>query len=111
MIITAANTVSRATNRRLRAASKHERNDQRDLDHRDGEREHERAERLADPMRDHLGVMHGGEHAATRPAAMQPGGQGGRDVWRRRAGSSRPGALARKIHGGLVGAAQAADPA
>lgn len=48
----------------LGAGRQHHRDDQRDLDHGDGDREHERAERLADAVRDDFGVMHRGEHRA-----------------------------------------------
>ena len=61
MIMTAAKTVSRAS-AAVGAAGEHHRDDQRDLDHGDREREDQRAERLADPVRDHFGVMDGGEH-------------------------------------------------
>ena len=50
--------------RRGLAAGQHHRHDQRDLDHRDRECEHEGAERLADTVCDHLGVMHRRDHAA-----------------------------------------------
>jgi hypothetical protein len=51
--------------RRLRVASReHHGYDQRDLDHRDGDRERERTERLTDPMRDDFGVVDGGEDDA-----------------------------------------------
>jgi hypothetical protein len=43
--------------RRLGAAGEHHREDQRDLDHRHREREDERSERLADAVRDDLGVV------------------------------------------------------
>ena len=59
VIITAAKTVSRASDGGLRAAGDHQRDDQRDLDDRDRDGEHQRAERLADPVGDHLGVVHG----------------------------------------------------
>ena len=69
VIITAANTVSRASDGGVGAAGDHQRDDQRHLDdgHRDGE--HERAERLAHPVRDDLGVVHGGEHGAGQAGA------------------------------------------
>jgi hypothetical protein len=60
MIITAAKIVRQR--RRLVAAGKHHRHDQRHLDHRDRDRQHQRAERLADLVRDDLGVMDGGDH-------------------------------------------------
>ena len=47
---------------RGRAAGHHHRADQGELDHGDCQREHERAERLADAMRDDFRVMHAGEH-------------------------------------------------
>jgi hypothetical protein len=61
VIITAANTVSawRSPN-----PGQHQRHDQRDLDHRHGDRENERAERLADAVGDDLGMMDRGEHRA-----------------------------------------------
>ena len=74
---------------RQRAAAvpggQHHRNDQRDLDHRDGDGEHDRAERLAHPQRDDFGVMHGSEHGGQQqqrqpgsaPRARRPG-RGGR---------------------------------
>ena len=46
-----------------RAAGEHERDDERHLDHGDRERQHQRAEGFADPVGDHLGVVHGREHA------------------------------------------------
>ena len=56
--------------RGLVAAGDHERDDQRHLDHGDRDREHERPERLADPVRHHLGVVDGGQHG---PGQQQPG--------------------------------------
>ena len=50
--------------RLFRAAGEHDRDDQRDLDHGDGNREHQRAERLAGAVSDDLGVMHRGEDRA-----------------------------------------------
>ena len=64
VIITAAKTVSRASVAVLSAAADHQRDDQRDLDDRDRDGEHQRAERLTDPVRDHLGVVHGGQDGA-----------------------------------------------
>ena len=46
----------------LRPTGEHHRDDQGTLDHRYREREDERPERLADTVRDHLGVMHGHEY-------------------------------------------------
>jgi hypothetical protein len=63
MIITAANTVSRARPT-FRAGAEHHRHDQRDFDDGHGDREHERAERFADAVRDDFGVMDRGEHGA-----------------------------------------------
>jgi ribonuclease E len=45
-------------------AGKHDREDQRQLDHRHGDREDEGAERLADAVGDHLGVVHRRENGA-----------------------------------------------
>ena len=42
------------------AAGQHHRQDEGHLDHRDRDREHERAVGLAHAMRHHLGVVHGG---------------------------------------------------
>ena len=61
VIIAAANTVSRASVAFLRVAD-HQRDDQADLDDGDRDRQHQRAERLADAVRDHLGVVDGGDH-------------------------------------------------
>ena len=62
VIITAANTVSRASDAVPSPPDDHQRHDQRDLDHGDRDRQHQRAERLADPVGDDLGVVHRGEH-------------------------------------------------
>ena len=43
------------------AAAEHQGQDQRDLDDRDGDREHQGAERLTHPVGDHLGVVDGSE--------------------------------------------------
>ena len=64
MIITAANTVSRASVAVSSPPGDHQRHDQRDLDDRHRDREHERAERLPHPVRDDLGVVDRGEHGA-----------------------------------------------
>ena len=61
MIMTAAYIVSRGERRLVFAAGEHHRDDQRRFDRRDGECQDQRAERLADAMRDDLGVMHGGD--------------------------------------------------
>jgi hypothetical protein len=45
----------------LRSAGARQRDDERDLDHRDRDGEHERPERLPHPVRDDLGVVHRGE--------------------------------------------------
>ena len=50
--------------RGLRAAGDHQGDDQRHLDHGDGDREDQRAERLADPVGDDLRVVHRGEHGS-----------------------------------------------
>jgi hypothetical protein len=68
MIITAANTVSRPAPS-SRAAGQHQRDDERDLDHGDGDREHHRAERLAHAVRDDLRVVNGRQHAADQAGA------------------------------------------
>ncbi len=64
MIITAAKTVSRASAVGVGTAREHQRHDQRDFDHGDRDRQHQRAERLAHAVRDDLGVVHGREHGA-----------------------------------------------
>jgi len=46
------------------AAGEHHRDDQGHLDHRHGDGEDERAERLVDAMGDDLGVVHRGQHRA-----------------------------------------------
>ncbi len=56
-----------------RAARQHGGDDQRGLDHRNGERQQHRAERLADLQRDHFGMMDRGEHRAEQ----QHGGKAG----------------------------------
>jgi hypothetical protein len=48
--------------RGLRPAGDHQRDDERHLDDRHGDREHERAERLPDPVGDHLRVVDGRQH-------------------------------------------------
>ncbi len=68
--------------RRRGTAGQHQRNDQRDFDHRDRDGQHQRAERLADAMRDDLGVMHRRQHAAD---------QSGRDEHQVRAAEARAG--------------------
>ena len=45
------------------AARQHHRDDKGDLDDRDGDRQDQRAERLAGAMGDHLRVMYRGQHA------------------------------------------------
>jgi hypothetical protein len=79
------------------AARDRQGNDQGDLDGGHGHRQHQRAEGLADPVRHHLRMEHGGQHAGnqaghqkhgvpgggarTEPGArqQQPGGDRGRD--------------------------------
>ena len=61
MIMTAANTVSRASVPAV-ATGHHQGDDQCDLDHCHGEREDQRAERFADPMGNHFGMVDGGDH-------------------------------------------------
>lgn len=58
----AANTVSRGKPAFFGAAGQHDGDDQRDFDHRHRDGQHQRAERLADAMRDYFGMMHGREH-------------------------------------------------
>ena len=48
--------------RRLVPAGRHQLDDEGHLDHRHRGREHQRPERLTDPVGDHLRVMHGGQH-------------------------------------------------
>ena len=71
VIITAAKTVSRASDGAVLAARGHQRDDQRDLDDRHGDREHEGAERLADAVGDHLGMVDGGQHGAGQDHARR----------------------------------------
>ena len=61
--------VARERRRVVALAGDHQRDDQPDLDHGHRDREHERAERLADAVRDDLGVMHGGQHRAGQEQA------------------------------------------
>ena len=68
VIITAANTVSRAS-AEVSCRSDHQRDDQRHLDDRHRDREQQRAERLTDPVRHHLGVVHRGEDGADQEDA------------------------------------------
>ena len=72
-IMTAANTVSRASPALSGAAPEHHRDDQRHLDHRHGDGEHQRAERLADPVGHHLGVVDGREHGRDQDHRGDPG--------------------------------------
>ena len=79
--------------RRLRAAGDHQRDDQRHLDdgHRDGE--HQRPEGLTDPVRDDLGVVHGGQHRARRgpgPRGRPAAGRGPSPRQRRAPRRPRP---------------------
>ena len=60
--MTPANTVSRARPAFLRRSRDHDGDDQRHLDHRHGDGQDQRAERLAGAMCDHLGVVHGREN-------------------------------------------------
>ena len=62
-IITTANTVSRASVG-TGLVAEHDGRDQRDLDDGDRQRQQQRAVGLADPLGDHLGMMHGREHRA-----------------------------------------------
>ena len=71
VIIAAANTVSRAEPRGFPGPPETMSVTMSpDLDDRHRDREQQRAERLADPVRHHLGVVHGGEH---RAGEQQPG--------------------------------------
>ena len=78
VIITAAKTVSRASVEVSSPPDDHQRDDQRDLDdrHRDGE--HERPERLADPVRDTSAWWTAASTAPARntrrPRGRAPGG-------------------------------------
>ena len=66
-----------ARQRRLGVAEgEHQRDDQRDFDHRDRNREHQRAIRLADAVRDDFGVMDGGEHGAGKTGGDDDTGTG-----------------------------------
>ena len=47
-----------------------------DLDHRDRDRQHQRPEGLPDPVRDHLGVVDGGEHGPGQNEADDRRGDG-----------------------------------
>ena len=78
VIITAANTVSRASVAVSEPPDTIKRDDQRDLDHRHRDGEDERPERLADSVSDDLGVMHGREHRADqkRPTTTTTAGAG-----------------------------------
>ena len=70
VIIAAANTVSRASVAvSLLVAVHHQRHDQPDLDDGDGDGQDQRAERLADAVRDDLGVIDGGQHRAGQQQA------------------------------------------
>ena len=55
----------------LEAAGQHQRDDQRNLDHGDRQRQDQRAEGFAHAVRDHLGMMHGGQHAANQARGQQ----------------------------------------
>jgi hypothetical protein len=68
-IITAANTVSRATRSLPLGPGKHDRDDEPSLDHRHRDREKDRAKGLAKLERKHLGVMDGGEHRGAEEEA------------------------------------------
>ena len=50
--------------RRVGLSAQHEGDDQPYLDHRDGERKHQRPEGLAHPERHHLGMVDGRNHVA-----------------------------------------------
>ena len=71
MIITAANTVSRARVEVSEPPDNHQGDDQRHLDDGDGDGEHQRPERFADPVSDHLGMMDGGEDRGGQQDAQQ----------------------------------------
>ena len=71
--MTAAKTVSRASPGFLGRRCDHDRDDQCRLDHRDGQGEDKRAERLTDAVRNHLRVVHGREHRAEQDDAGSRG--------------------------------------
>ena len=57
---------------RFGAARNHQGDDQRHFDQRDRQGQHQRAIGFADAMRDHFGVMHGGEYAAGEGQSDDP---------------------------------------
>ena len=70
VIITAAKTVSRAS-AEVSPPPSISVTISADLDHGDRDRQQQRAERLADPVRDDLGVVDGGQHRRRRaPTAI-----------------------------------------
>ena len=69
VIMTAAKTVSRASDWVFSPPVIISVTISADLDDGDRDREHQRAERLADPVGDDLGVVHRGEHRAGQEAA------------------------------------------
>ena len=75
-IMTAANTVSRARPALSAAAADHHGDDQRHLDDRDRDGQHERAERFADAVRDDLGVIDRREHGRDQHDAGNDGKHG-----------------------------------
>ena len=64
-------TVRRDRSDPLRAAGNHQGDDQRHFDDGDGDGEHERPERFADPVIDHLRMMDGGEDRGGQQDAQQ----------------------------------------
>jgi hypothetical protein len=100
--------INRVARQRLHAgaARDEQRQQQGGLDHGDGKGEHKCAERLADPVGDHLGMVHRGEHGRNEhhsAAHEQPGllADGGRETENRRGcdwGEYRP-AVQEVCHG------------
>jgi hypothetical protein len=80
-----------ARQRRHRFFAEHQCCDQRDLDDGDRKRQEQRAIGLADPVRDHLRMMHGGKHRAEQD--HQQDDREHDSAWRRRE------AIARRGHG------------
>ena len=82
---------------RHRLVAQHDRRDQGNLDDRDRERQQQRSVRLADPLRDDLGVVHGRENRAEQDHQQHEGEQ---DAARRgEEGDAETGHCAVKQHG------------
>jgi len=75
--------------RLLRAATQHHGYDQRHLDHRHGDGQHQRAERLSNPVRHQLGVIDGGEHGGDQHHG-RAGREQGAHPCEQRPGQQRP---------------------